>query len=139
MAPAVVVAFGMLLGGCSIMFVTPPRDNLRDHGAAECTDNPIFPVLDGLVGTAAGIEAFRLSQRGSGGVFINPALGLWIATAIVSFASMAGGVVSEGRCSDLQREQSDRSPPIRPTPRPPLRPIPPTAPPPADEAGGRAD
>lgn len=134
---AVAVAFGMLLGGCSIMFVTPPRYNLPDHGAAECTDNPIFPALDGLVGTAAGIEAFRVSQRGSGGVSINPVLGLWIATAVVSFASMAGGAVSEWRCSELQREQSDPPPPIRPPSRP--RPRPSAAPPPAEEARGRAD
>jgi hypothetical protein len=107
------------LTGCSIAFVKPPRAELPDQGAAECTTSGIVPTIDVLIGLGAAIQSFRIAE-GSGD---NKDLVLagWLGAAAIYTASAVAGYVAVSRCTDLQADLPTQPLPIRPQrkPRPP--------------------
>lgn len=121
--PGIVALAVLALGtvSCSFIFVQPPRENLPDQGASECTQVAIAPMIDGILtgGTVASalyVANHSAENSNSGVVF-----GLGLTVASLFLISSIYGFRHTFRCTELQSEPPE---PIRPSrSRPRLRPV----------------
>jgi len=100
---AVLVALSVTAGGCSFVFVQPPKDDYPSRENTNCTTSPVAPVVDTVFTVTNLLSAFYVANEDNV-TNKGPAVGVGLSVAAIWLASAIYGYYNTSRCADLTRD-----------------------------------